>query len=391
MENSTTAENLHKTNLPDISKAALQQAENYLSKRYDFRRNIIIEKTEFKLKGETQYRVMRERDYNSLYRQLQKAEIKVSTSVLFSLLNSDYVEVYNPFLEYFDGLPAWDGTTDYIQQLAGTVKTTDDLFWFDCFKRWLVAMVGCATRDDITNHTVIVFTGEQGLGKTTWHMNLVPPQLRYYRFSGTVKPGNRDSIVHMAECLLINLDELESLNKAELGDLKEMITKGHIRLRRAYHRTVENYTRRASFCGSVNKSQFLTDVTGSRRFLCFEVNSIDYLQPINYDMVYAQALHLLKNGFQYWFNDAEIATITEKNERYQVITAEEDLLMKYFTPADDGVFFTPTRLAEILTARAKTGLSNSFIQNLGKALQKHQFKHVKQGGVYGYLAKEIKH
>ena len=252
-------------------------------------------------------------------------------------------------------------------------------------------MVGCATRDDITNHTVPVFTGKQGIGKTTWHMNLVPQQLRYYRYSGTVKPGSRDSIVHLSESILINLDELESLNKAELGDLKEMITKGHIRLRRAYHRTVENYTRRASFCGSVNKSEFLTDVTGSRRFLCFEATAINNEHGINLDMVYAQALHLLNTGFQYWFDEAEIAVITEKNERYQVITAEEDLLLKYFAPAADGFFYTPTAMAEILTARAKLGLNNSFVQNLGKALQKHEFKHLKRGGVYGYLAKEIKH
>lgn len=391
MDSNSAVEILNTVELPEVSKSAVQQAENFLTKLYDFRRNIIIEKTEFKRKGETQYKAMRERDYNSLYRQLRKAEIAISTTGIISLLNSDYVEVYNPFFEYFDGLPVWDGTTDYIQQLADTVTTTDQPFWQDCFKRWLVAMVGCAIRDDLTNHTVIVFTGKQGLGKTTWHMNLVPPQLRYYRYSGTVKPGSRDSIVHLSESILINLDELESLNKAELGDLKEMITKGHIRLRRAYHRTVENYTRRASFCGSVNKSQFLTDVTGSRRFLCFEVNNIDYLQQINHDMVYAQALHLLNSGYKYWFDDTEIATITEKNERYQVITAEEDLLLKYFTPADDGLFYTATAMAEVLTARAKIGLSNSFTQNLGKALHKHQFKHVKKGRVYGYLAKEIKH
>jgi predicted P-loop ATPase len=254
-------------------------------------------------------------------------------------------------------------------------------------------MVGCAIREDITNHTVIVFTGKQGLGKTTWLMNLVPQQLSDYRYSGTIKPGNRDSVIYMAESMLINLDELESLNKSELGDLKEMITKSHIRTRRAYGRNVEKYTRHASFCGSVNKTQFLTDTTGSRRFLCFESVSIDYRQTVNYDMVYAQALQLLNSGFKYWFDDVEIAKITEKNERYQVVTVEEDLLLKYFIQVEtavEGAFYTPTRMAEIISARAKMSVSNATIQNLGRALSKHNFKHIKKNGVYGYLAKEIK-
>jgi predicted P-loop ATPase len=370
---------------------AIEEAEDYLSKKYDFRRNVIIEKTEFKLKADSAYVALTDRDYNSLYRELQKTAGKISVSTLRVLMNSDLVVRYNPFIEYLDSLPKWDGQTDYILELAKTVQTTNDEFWHECFKRWFVAFVGCATVDSIINHTVIVFAGKQGVGKTTWHMNLVPDSLKDYRYSGAIKPANKDSILQLAECMLINLDELESLNKSEVGDLKEMVTKGQIRLRRAYGFNHEKYTRRASFTGSVNKSQFLNDSTGSRRFLCFDVKGIHYQHKVNLDMVMSQAKHLLDSGYKYWFDDSEIAAITKNNEQYQVLTVEEELLMKYYEPTQEGeqgVIVTATELASVLTQTAKVSLSNTFVNNLGKALMKNKFKRVKNKGVYCYMVKK---
>jgi len=343
--------------------------------------------------GGKDFRPMTDRDYNSLYRQLQKAAIKMSKDNLRGLLNSDFVDQYNPFVSYIKSLPAWDGSTDYITQLAETVKTTDDPFWHECFRRWMVALVGCATVDSIINHTVIVFAGKQGLGKTTWHLGLIPDELKDYRYSGTIKPGNKDSMLHLTETMMINLDELESLNKGELGDLKEMITKSHIRVRRPYGYTNEKYIRRASFTGSVNKSEFLTDATGSRRFLCFKVLEIDYLHKVDLSKVYAQAAALLNSGFKYWFDDAEIAQITKNNDQYQVLTVEEELLLSYYKPSDDEsecIFYTTTELARILTNGTKIGVSNSFVNNLGKALHKHKFERLKVNGRYVYKVNRLK-
>ena len=85
----------------------------------------------------------------------------------------------------------------------------------------------------------------------------------------------------MSECMLINLDELETLNKSEIGEMKELITKGTIRQRLPYARNNSSLIRRSSFVGSVNNGQFLTDITGNRRFLCFQALSINYLHKID--------------------------------------------------------------------------------------------------------------
>jgi predicted P-loop ATPase len=83
------------------------------------------------------------------------------------------------------------------------------------------------------------------------------------------------------------MDELGSLNRAELGSLKELITEPSIRLRSPYGFNTENMLRRSSFIGLVNSKEFLNDSTGNRRFLCFEATIIDNLHNIPIDAVYA--------------------------------------------------------------------------------------------------------
>ena len=264
---------------------------------------------------------------NSMLRECLKARIRTNLSSLRNLLNSDFCPLFNPFEDYFFNLPSYDEKTDYITQLANTITTTKQDLWQQCFKKWLVAMVGCVLDDKIINHTVIVFSGKQGLGKTTWVEKLVPRPLKGYLFSGTINPNNKDTLVQLSECMLINLDELENLNRSEIGSLKEIITKTQIRMRKAYGHNNETMPRRASFAGSVNTSQFLNDSTGSRRFLCFELEGIQYQHDVDINLAFSQALYLFKSGFRHWFDKEEIKSITENNEQYQLHSPKEELLL----------------------------------------------------------------
>lgn len=328
---------------------------------------------------------------NSMLRECLKARLKTNLSSLRNLLYSDFCPLYNPFQDYFQSLSPWDQTTDHITQLANTITTTKQELWQQCFKKWLVAMAGCVLNDKIINHTVIVFSGRQGLGKTTWMEKLVPKQLKEYLFSGTINPNNKDTLVHLAECMLINLDELENLNRSEIGSLKEIITKTQIRIRRAYGHNNETMPRRASFAGSVNTAQFLNDTTGSRRFLCFEVEAIQYQHHTSMEQVYAQALHLLNNGFKYWFDQEEIKAITENNEQYQLRSPEEELLLTWFETADKenaSAFLNASQIASKLTEKAKLNVTDGAINKIGKALKKHNYIRLKKNGVFVYAVKE---
>lgn len=365
----------------------IDRLELFLSTRYVFRHNIVSGKLEFQYFGKKKWNVMNDFIENSMLRECLKGRIKTNLSSLRNLLYSDFCQLFNPFEDYFYNLPTYDEKTDYITELANTITTTKQDLWQQCFKKWIVAMVGCVLDDKIINHTVIVFSGKQGLGKTTWVEKLVPKQLKEYLFSGTINPNNKDTLVQLAECMLINLDELENLNRSEIGSLKEIITKTQIRMRKAYGHNNETMPRRASFAGSVNTAQFLNDSTGSRRFLCFELEGIQYQHEVNIDDVFSQALYLFKSGFRHWFDQEEIKNITENNEQYQLRSPEEELLLTWFEPCEKekaNAFLNASQIATKLAEKAKININDGTINKLGKALKKHNFIRLKKNGIFVY-------
>lgn len=380
----------------------IDRLEIFLNNRYNFRHNKVLGKLEYKpLRKKAphpsergwgeDWKPMTDFKENSILREIQKAKVRCSINSLRNLLHSDFCEMYDPFLDYFENLAEYDQSKDYIEELALTITTTKPDLWKECFKKWFVAMVACVVDEKQVNQTVIVFSGKQGLGKTTWIEKLMPKPLKQYIFSGTINPNNKDTLIHLAECMLINLDELENLNRTEIGTLKELITKTHIRMRKAYAHNNENMPRRASFAGSVNTAQFLNDTTGSRRFLCFEVEHIEYQHEIDINLCYAQAYKLYQSGFRHWFNQEEIKDININNEQYQIKSPEEELLLSWFKVADRetaNAYLSTTQIAVKLAEKTKLNISDAAINKLGKALKKHSFLRLKRQGVYVYALYE---
>lgn len=369
----------------------IDRLELFLSNRYIFRHNIVSGKLEFQYFGKRKWNAMNDFIENSILRECLKARIRTNLSALRNLLNSDFCPLFNPFEDYFNNLPQYDEKEDYITQLANTITTTKQDLWQQCFKKWLVAMVGCVLDEKVINHTVIVFSGKQGLGKTTWVEKLVPRPLKEYLFSGTINPNNKDTLVQLSECMLINLDELENLNRSEIGSLKEIITKTQIRMRKAYGHNNETMPRRASFAGSVNTAQFLNDTTGSRRFLCFELEGIQYQHKVDINLAFSQALFLFKSGFRHWFDQEEIKSITENNEQYQLHSPEEELLLTWFEPCERekaNIYINASQIAAKLAEKAKINITDGTINKLGKALKKHNFIRLKKNGIAVYALLE---
>jgi len=390
-------------------KNQIDAIEAYLSRHYQLRYNIVTSRLEIRPIASLQQLSLRDSrsagveatsfapltDYieNSLLRELLKNNLKCSASLLRSILYSDYSNFYDPFRDYFLHLPLWDGQTDYIQQLAQTVNTTSQDLWCNCFKKWLVASVASVLDSRTVNHTAVILSGPQGVGKTTWMLNLCPQELNDYIYSGTINPNNKDTLIHLAECMFINMDELENMNRTEIGAFKEIITKAAIRMRRAYGHHIEAFARRASFMGSVNSSQFLTDSTGSRRFLCFEVLSINYQHPIDLQMVYSQAWELFQQGFKFYFDKEEIDAITESNEQFQINTVEEELLLTYYQKiplSEASHFLSASQILNQITERTHVNIVTSpgAVIRLGKALKKFGFEKRKSNGLFLWAIQE---
>ena len=233
-------------------------------------------------------------------------------------------------------------------------RSKADRLWRGCFKKWFVAMVASWMKDEVVNHQVLVLIGKQGIFKTTWLEHLIPPHLRAYACKlANSNDLNKDERLRIAEFGLISLDEIDSMNNRELNQLKSVITATDVNERAAYAYTKERRVRLASFCASGNRRDFLTDITGNRRWLPFEVESIQnpFTTILPYERMYAQAWALAQDPlFSYWFDLEEIEVLEQHNQYFRDESNEEQLLPILFdVPAEGrGEFMTTAQISECL-------------------------------------------
>ena len=358
------------------------QIEQHIKENYDTRYNEVLHIMEYRRrKTDTEqpepFHILDEMMENSIWMEMNELGYSCTVKTIQNLIYSDFSITYHPIREYLDSLPEWDGT-DYIGILANSVHTSHQKFWVECLERYLVGMCAAATQDDVVNHTVLLLCSEiQNIGKTTFINNLLPPELRAYLSTGLINPNNKDDLAKIAQAMLINLDEFEGMNGRELNIFKDLVTRKVISIRLPYARRSQNFPHTASFAGTCNYQEVLHDTTGNRRFLCFHVNSMEFIK-INYAQLYAQIKYLLnKPGYQYWFTQSENSRIEENNEDFIFHSPEEELVLTHIRKPErfEKVhYLTVTEIAELIRERAGYQYSHGTKAQLGKVMSKHGFE-----------------
>ena len=381
------------------------EIEAYLSSRYEFRYNTVLGRTEYRRMNSSDFTKVGRYEINTLRRELDNdVGIITSSDNLYSIIESSFSPRINPIQEYFKGLPLVDVSSSSpfslkaIPDLASCVVVRNSEKWLPYLTKWLVAVVANAMDDrECRNHTCLVMTGEQGKFKTTFLDLLCPPKLHGYSYTGKIYPQEKDTLTYIGQNLIVNIDDqLKALNKRDENELKNLITCPMVKYRMPYDKYVEEHPHLASFVASVNGNDFLTDPTGSRRFLPFEVLSIDIerAKAISMNNVYAEAKALLKSGFRYWFDDDEIAELYRESEDFQVQTAEMELLLRCFEKPTEDESYSLMTTTEILTYLGIYTHQPLVAKRMGEALKKAEYIKVskrRNGGspIYVYKIRKI--
>ena len=134
------------------------------------------------------------------------------------------------------------------------------------------------------------------------------------------------------------------MNRGDLDQIKSLFSTDSVKERLPYARTPAKFKRTASFFGSTNKNEFLTDETGNVRWLIIEIDEIDfsYDECVDMDAVWSQAYSLLKSGFVYQITKDEMQKSEQNNQKFKRACIELELLQQRFEPCDkddkDAVF-----------------------------------------------------
>ncbi|WP_329904157.1 VapE domain-containing protein [Porphyromonas pogonae] len=376
-----------------------ERIKTFLREHYDFRFNTVKSRTEFRpLTADEPFSPLTKFDINSMRRLLDASTgINTSGENIRAILESDFCPKVNPVQEYFRSLTEWDeNRPSEIARLAQCVTIVNSEKWQTYLLKWLVSVVANAMDDlHCRNHTCLVLTGEQGKFKTTFLDLLCPEKLKSYLFTGKIDPQSKDTQTLIAEYLFINIDDqLKALNKRDENELKNLITTPRVKYRRPYDVYIEEYPHLASFMASVNGNDFLTNPTGSRRFLPFEVEHIDIesVKQIAMDNVYTEAVWFWENGFRYWFNDDEIVRLHRESEAFHVQTVEYEMLLKGFEkPEETSESYMTT--SEILSYLRGYTTINLQEKRMGEVLKKAGFerksKRINGNPLYVYHIRKI--
>ena len=428
-----------KSSMMTGSKLAIYQVESFLEESYLFRRNVLNGKTEFicikpvkeleeeepenseekenseikeisekkelEKKEVTQkkeenpeektWQVLTAEAFNSIVRRAKKlgiGEQKSPRQDIEEYIKSDAVPVFDPIQEYMNKLPKWDGK-NHVAALFGRIPglTSEQLGW--C-ATWFRSAVAHWLQMDMLhgNEAVPVLIGQQGCGKSTFAVRLLPEELRQY-FLDHINFANKfDSEMALTHNLYVNIDEFANMGPSQQGKLKQMLSKVKVNGRPIFGKSQDDRPRYASFLATTNDEHPLCDPTGSRRFVCLHIPAGEYIDngsPIIYDQLYAQVMYeLCHKKTPYWFTNAEVDRIQKCNLPFFKVDDFESMLKSCFRVPEDnetGEWLICSDVFEVLHERFPMLISNLSTKiRIGQSLKLLgcKMKHTKKGQAY---------
>ncbi len=229
---------------------------------------------------------------------------------MIRLLKSDFIEIYNPFYEFFgsDGvavelpaIPIDNGNrfqSPLIDKLAETIENNNPSFTGFFLRKWMVGAISAVHKDH--SPLLLCLLGAQNTGKTEFFRRMLPKTLQQYYAESKLDKEKDDELL-MTENWIIMDDELGGKSKQDSQKLKNITSKQWFSLRRPYGDHNEKILRLAVLCGTSNYNEILSDETGNRRIIPIEVSNInkELYNSIDKKELWMEAFRLYKEGFDW--------------------------------------------------------------------------------------------
>ena len=383
--------------------ASLQNSlavEQFLTDNYQFRRNILNGKVEYLTMNAEQsdsqsvWRTLTPEALNSIVRKAKQEQITKNSpkTDIQEVIYSDATPVYNPISEFLSQLPKWDGQNHLAKlfsRLPGISSEQLDflVIWFrSAVAHWL-------QKDKLhANESVPTLIGSQGCGKSTFIARLLPPELQEYYLDHLNLSNKFDKEMALTNNLLVNLDELDAIRPSQQAALKQTLSKIKVNGRTIYGSSQQDRPRYASFVATTNNPHPLSDVTGSRRFICIEIPDGQYIDnagEIDYEQLYAQLVYEVNElKAPYWFTNEQVARIQALNQNYTDEKDIAEIVEACFRKPNEGEKVKAMNCTQMLELISKEYPSLkktvSTKVHLGLAMKDLGFEHTERGHVKYY-------
>lgn len=210
----------------------------------------------------------------------------------------------------------WDGTSRISTWLTSYLGAIDSPYLRDVGEKWLISMVARAFEPGCKVDHVLVLEGKQRALKST--------ALRILGigfFTDEIPDlGTKDAAIHLQGVWLVEMAELDTLDRATQNRIKAFVTRTIDRYRGVWGRHAADHPRQCGFAGSTNERDYLQDPTGGRRWWPVEVGTVN-AAALERDVgqLWAEALLRYQDGAAWWLTDEEAhaRAAAEQEDRYQ--------------------------------------------------------------------------
>lgn len=219
---------------------------------------------------------------------------------------------YNPVRDYlaglvWDGCPRlaggmWEGST--MEPLAVEyLGTPADPIFGSFMVKWHVGAVARIFHPGCQVDNMIVLESPQGRRKSSYVRAMSTVAGVEYFCDDVGDISNKDSIIRLHGCWLVEIGELARVKTADIEVTKSWVTRRSDRYRPPYEREVKDVPRHFVLAASVNPSGYgyLRDPTGNRRFWPVPIRDIDVDRiAADRDQIWAEAVHYYRAKMKWW-------------------------------------------------------------------------------------------
>jgi predicted P-loop ATPase len=243
-------------------------------------------------------RLIRDADVSQLQEWLQHCGIpKIGHEQVHQAVDQRARErPFHPIRDYLGGL-TWDGIKRLERWTVGYLGAEPSDYGAGIGRMFLIAMVARIYEPGCKADYMPVLEGEQGAGKSRacrvlageWFSDSLPDI------------HHKDAKEHLRGKWLIEIAELSAIGRADAEALKAFISRPIERFRASYGRKEVTEPRQCIFVGTTNRSAYLKDETGARRFWPVKVGNINiHALERDRNQLFAEAVAAYRQGTNWW-------------------------------------------------------------------------------------------